>query len=131
LDISYRKTYHSLTLSSIKGEEGGQFDFETAGNQSTRKPVGVIVNEEAVGSVDLDGNDDKKMKYDTPDMSQYNIGDYLNFDELELIAATEMDDDFFNNSSEEVKERYSKYVEAWHSHMDSVPALPLYVPQTN
>ena len=45
-------------------------------------------------------------------MQQYNIAEYLNYDELALIADNPDEVDY-DNLSESQKERYSDFVEAW------------------
>ena len=45
-------------------------------------------------------------------MQQYNIAEYLNYDELALIAGNPDEVDY-DNLSESQKERYSDFVETW------------------
>ena len=47
----------------------------------------------------------KKLKYDLPNVSEYDIGDYLDLDELQIIAGDFGDTDY-DNFTDEQKERY-------------------------
>ena len=62
--------------------------------------------------MDIDSGDVKKLKYPCPDMQQYNIAEYLNYDELALIAG-DPDEVDYENLSESQKKRYSEFVGAW------------------
>lgn len=75
----------------------------------TRKVVGVKVCE-VIEGVDVDKM--KKLKYDLPNVSEYDIGEYLDFDELQIIAGDVGDTDY-DNFSDEQKERYNKFGKAF------------------
>ena len=49
-----------------------------------------------------------------PDMQQYNISEYLSYNELDLIAGDPEAVDY-DNMTEEEKDRYDKFVEAWYA----------------
>jgi hypothetical protein len=69
----------------------------------TRKVVGVKVCE-VIEGVDVDKM--KKLKYGLPNVNEYDIGDYLDFDELQIIAGDFGDTDY-DNFTDEQKEWYN------------------------
>ena len=54
----------------------------------------------------------KKLKYDLPNVDEYGIGEYLSFDELQIIAGDFGDTDY-DNFTDEQKERYNKFGKAF------------------
>lgn len=90
-----------------------------APRDKSRVPQGVIVDELTDG-IDLDGGATKKLKYPVPNMDEHDIEEYLSFEELELIAG-DIDDVEYDNLSDENKQRYDKFVEAWYKKLDTVP----------
>jgi xanthine dehydrogenase iron-sulfur cluster and FAD-binding subunit A len=87
--------------------------------EDDRVPKGVFVKE-IRDPVNLDNN--KTLKYKVPNMEEYDIADYLTFDELALIAE-DIDDVDYGNMSPETKLRYDKYVEALYKKMDDIPTV--------
>ena len=65
---------------------------------------------EVVEGVDVDKM--KTLKYGLPDMNEYNIGEYLDLDELEMIVGDFCDSDY-DNFTEEQKERYNMFGKAY------------------
>ena len=53
----------------------------------------------------------KKLKYDLPNVDEYDIGEYLSFDELQIIPGDFGDTDY-DNFTDEQKERYNKFGKA-------------------
>ena len=92
----------------MEGDEDYEPDLATL-EAPTRKVVGVKVVE-AIDGVDVDKV--KQLKYPLPDVTEYNIGQYLDFDELQIIAGDYGDTDY-DNFTEEQKERYNKFGEAF------------------
>ena len=87
---------------------------------------GVMVSEVNDG-VDIDSQDAKSLRYDRPNMQGRDIGEYLSYAELELIAA-DPDDVNYDNLSEEEKARYNEFGDAWVKKMASGGPQPLAVP---
>ena len=75
----------------------------------TNKVVGVKVVE-VIDGADVDSM--KKLKYDLPNVDEYGIGEYLSFDELQIIAGDFGDTDY-DNFTDEQKERYNKFGNAF------------------
>lgn len=75
----------------------------------TRKVVGVKVCE-VIEGVDVD--EMKKLKYNLPNVDDYNISEYLDFDELQIIAG-DFDDTDYDNFTDEQKESYNKFGKAF------------------
>ena len=75
----------------------------------TRKVVGVKVCEVFEG-VDVDKM--KKLKYAVPNIDEYDIGKYLDFDELQIIAG-DVGDTNYDNFTDEQKGRYNKFGKAF------------------
>ena len=75
----------------------------------TRKVVGVKVCE-VIEGVDVDKL--KKLKYALPNVDDYDISEYLDFDELQIIAG-DFDDTDYANFTEEQKERYNQFGKAF------------------
>ena len=71
--------------------------------------------EEVIEGVDVDAA--RKLKYDVPDMRQYNIGEWLTSNELDLIAGNPDEADY-NVLSDNEKARYDEFHEAWHDSFD-------------
>ena len=94
-------------------KEGNErvMDLSKLTPRELQRASGVVV-EEVHDGVDIDSRGVKKLKYPCPDMQQYNIAEYLNYDELALIAGNPDEVDY-DNLSESQKDRYSKFVEAW------------------
>jgi hypothetical protein len=91
----------------------------------TRKVVGVKVCE-VIEGVDVDKM--KKLKYGLPNVNEYDIGDYLDFDELQIIAGDFGDTDY-DNFTDEQKERYNKFGKAFEDKIaedypDVIPPYP-------
>ena len=85
---------------------------------------------EVIDGVDIDSRDARSLRYPLPDLSDRDIGEYLDYSELELIAA-DPDDVDYNNLSEDKKARYMEFGDAWIKELDSEgpPALlPVPVP---
>ena len=57
-------------------------------------------------------------------MQQYDIGEYLSYNELDLIAGSFEDVDYDNLTTQE-KERYDKFGEAWQAKLESEGPAPL------
>ena len=92
----------------MEGDEDYEPDLATL-EAPTRKVVGVKVVE-AIEGVDVDKV--KQLKYSLPDVTEYNIGQYLDLDELQIIAGDFGDTDYDNFTAEQ-KERYNKFGEAF------------------
>ena len=75
---------------------------------------GVVV-EEVIEGVDVDAA--RKLKYDVSDMRQYDIGEWLTSNELDLIAGNPDEADYDVLSDDE-KARYNEFHEAWHDSFD-------------
>ena len=54
----------------------------------------------------------KKLKYALPNVDDYDISEYLDFDELQIIAG-DFDDTDYANFTEEQKERYNQFGKAF------------------
>ena len=54
---------------------------------------------EVIEGVDVDKT--KKLKYGLPNVNEYDIGDYLDFDELQIIAGDFGDTDYDNFTDEQ------------------------------
>ena len=90
---------------------------------------GVVVKE-VIDGVDIDSRDAKSLRYPLLDMSDRDIGKYLDYSELELIAA-DPDDVDYENLLEEEKARYNGFGDAWIKKLEGEgpPALlPVPVP---
>ena len=74
-----------------------------------RKVIGVKVCE-VIEGVDVDKM--KKLKYAVPNVDEYDISKYLDFDELQIIAG-DFDDTDYDNFTDEQKERYNKFGKAF------------------
>ena len=94
----------------MEGDEDEDYEPNLATLEApTRKVVGVKVVE-VIDGVNVD--EVKQLKYPLPDVTEYNIGQYLDFDELQIIAGDVGDTDY-DNFTEEQKERYNKFGEAF------------------
>ena len=74
-----------------------------------RKVIGVKVCEVIEG---VDADKMKKLKYALPNVDDYDISKYLDFDELQIIAG-DFDDTDYNNFTDEQKERYNQFGKAF------------------
>ena len=99
-----------LTQPLMEGDEDEDYEPNLATLEApTRKVVGVKVVE-VIDGVNVD--EVKQLKYPLPDVTEYNIDEYLAFDELQIIAGDFGDTDY-DNFTEEQKERYNKFGEAF------------------
>jgi len=92
-----------VTQPLMEGDEDYEPDLATL-EAPTRKVVGVKVVE-VIDGVDVDNV--KQLKYPLPDVTEYNIGQYLDFDELQIIVGDFGDTDY-DNFTEEQKESNGK-----------------------
>ena len=76
----------------------------------TRKVVGVKVCNVIEG---VDEDKLKKLKYALPNVDDYDISEYLDFDELQIIAGDFDDTDYDNNFTDRQKERYNQFGKAF------------------
>lgn len=122
--------YRDTNTSSVHHGADQKDDEEYTRNLATmeaqtRKVVGVKVCE-VIEGVDVDKM--KKLKYGLPNVNEYDIGDYLDFDELQIIAGDFGDTDY-DNFTDEQKERYNKFGKAFEDKIaadypDVIPPYP-------
>jgi len=82
----------------MENDEDYTRNLATMDAPETRKVVGVKVVEMIEG-VDVDKM--KQLKYAVPNVSEYDIGEYLDFDELQIIAGDVGDTDYDNFTDEQ------------------------------
>ena len=111
-------------------------DLTSLDERDVGVPDGVVVIEINDG-VDIDSRDSRSLKYDNPNMEAHDIGRYLSYDELKLIASAPDDDEegeiselLYGNLSEKEQARYNDFGDAWIKKLTSEgpPALPVPVP---
>lgn len=105
LSYNVRKVCQPL----MKNDEDYARNLATMDAPETRKVVGVKVVE-VIEGVDIDAM--KQLKYAVPNINEYDIGEYLKFDELQIIAGDVGDTDY-DNFTDEQKERYNKFGKAF------------------
>ena len=120
LSFGVRKVCRPYYGEDDDGEEN-TMDLTSLAPRQLSSAQGVIV-EEVIEGVDVEAA--KKLKYDTPDMQDHDIGKYLSYNELDLIAGSFEDVDYDNLTTQE-KERYDKFGEAWQAKLESEGPAPL------
>ena len=112
LSFGVRKVCRPYYGDNDTGEEDS-LDLSSLAPRQLADAKGVVV-EEIFDGVDIDNAAVKKLTYDLPDMQQYNISEYLSYNELDLIAGDPEAVDY-DNMTEEEKNRYDKFVEVWYA----------------
>ena len=120
LSFGVRKVCRPYYGDNDTGEEDS-LDLSSLAPRQLADAKGVVV-EEIFDGVDIDSAAVKKLKYDLPDMQQHNISEYLSYNELDLIAGDPEAVDY-DNMTEEEKNRYNKFVEAWYAKCDKEERL--------
>jgi hypothetical protein len=120
LSFGVRKVCRPYFGEDDTGEEN-LLDLNSLAPRQLVNAQGVVV-EEIVDGIDIDSADVKKLKYNLPDMQQYDIGDYLSYNELDLIAGDPEAVDY-ENMTDDDKARYDKFVKAWYEKCDEGSAL--------
>ena len=129
LSFGVRKIREPYYGDGENGEEYTGLDLTALNERPLGFATGVVVKE-VIDGVDIDSRDARSLKYPLPDMSDRDIGKYLDYSELELIAA-DPDDVDYENLLEEGKAWYSEFGDAWIKKLEGEgpPALlPVTVP---
>ena len=129
LSFGVRKVCSPYYGDGEDGEEYAGLDLTSLDERSLGLAKGVVVKE-VIDGVDIDSRDARSLSYPLPDMSGKDIGKYLEYSELELIAA-DSDDVDYESLSEEEKARYSEFGDAWIKKLESegpTALMPVPVP---
>ena len=92
LSFGVRKVCNPYYGDGEDGEEYTGLDLTSLNASPLGVAKGVLVKE-VIDGVDIDSRDATSLSYPLPDMSDKDIGKYLEYSELELIAADPEDDD--------------------------------------